>query len=65
MIPLHKVRSYQNKRRWWRRRAGSKLWFEVILSHEGTSFSSPSSPSGKTDRAWPHEDKSVLPVSFF
>lgn len=44
-----------------RRRAGPELWFEVILSHKGT-FSSSSSPSGKTDRVQPHEDSSAPPV---
>lgn len=58
-IPPHKAkRSCWNKGR--RRRAGPELWFEVILSHEGTSSSS--SPSGKTDRVQPHEDSSALPV---
>lgn len=55
-------RSCSNReRRWRRRRAGPELWFEVILSHEGTSSSS---ASGKTDSAEPHEDNSVLPVIF-
>lgn len=43
------------------RRAASEPRFEVILSHEGASSSS-SSPCGKNDRSWPHEDNSALQV---
>lgn len=60
-IPLLSVKwSCWKKRR--RSRAGPWLWFEVIPSHE--SGTSSSSPSGKTDRARPHEDNYVLPVIF-